>query len=231
MSKRYNFNNNSVNTNNTVKAESEEKTMMNVKENNLTANKNAIPAIPAEICLKNREMLRFIAAENNFKVPAGKVWEEKGLKGYNFAVELDKAWKNAGRYYAYGFQTKHHNAAMEHLKRAYELLDLEWNAVMAWEMYIAQGILRVAKDKVTGEEYCTISTKSTMTKKAMKMLFRMVNGKSVILTNEAMDKALSEATARKGKKAAQTNEDKLRALIEAMGKENVVAMFKELLVA
>lgn len=231
MSKRYNFNNNPVNTNNAVKAESEEKTMMNAKENNLTANENIIPAIPADIPEKNQAMLRFIAEENNWKSPKAADWEEKGLKGYNFVIELEKAWKNAGRYYAYGFQPKHQNTALVHLERAYCLMGLDWNATMAWDLYISNGILRMAKDKVTGEEYCSISSKSTMSKKALKMMYRMVNGKSVILTNEAMDKALSEATARKGKKAAQTNEDKLRALIEAMGKENVVAMFKELLVA
>lgn len=228
MSKRYNFNNNPVNT---VKAESEEKTMMNAKENNLSANENIIPAIPADVPEKNQAMLRFIAEENNWKSPKAADWEEKGLKGYNFVIELEKAWKNAGRYYAYGFQAKHQNTALVHLERAYRLMGLEWNATMAWDLYISNGILRMAKDKVTGEEYCSISSKSTMNKKALKMMYRMVNGKSVILTNEAMDKALSEATARKGKKAAQTNEDKLRALIEAMGKENVVAMFKELLAA
>lgn len=231
MSKRYNFNNHPVNTNNTVKAENEEKTMMNTNENNLTVNKSLIPSVPVDICEKNRDMLRFIANENNWKSPKAADWEEKGLKGYNFVIELEKAWKNAGRYYAYGFQAKHQNTALVHLERAYRLLDLEWNATLAWDMYVANGILRMAKDKVTGEEYCSISSKSTMSKKALKMMYRMVNSKSVILTNDAMDKALSEATARKGKKAAQTNEEKLRALIEAMGKENVVEMFKELLAA
>ena len=49
MSKRYNSNNHPVNTENTVKAESEEKTMMNANENNLNVNENIIPVIPADI--------------------------------------------------------------------------------------------------------------------------------------------------------------------------------------
>lgn len=223
MSKRYNFNNNPVNTNNTVKSESEEK-IMNANSNS-TAN-----SIPAEIISKNGDMLYFIAKENNWKTPKASVWEEKGLKGYNFIVEMDKAWKNAGRYYAYGFQSKHKENALYHLERAYKLLGLEWNPAMAWEMYIAQGMLRTVKDKENGSEYFSISTKATMTKKGLKMFFRMVNGKSVILTNEAMDKSLSEATAKKGKKA-QSNEEKLMALIEAMGKDNVLALFKDVLAA
>ena len=225
MSKRYNFNNNPVNTtanSNSARNESEEKTM--------NANSNSIPMIPAEIIEKNHEMLKFIAEENNWRTPKTSVWEEKGLKGYNFGIEMDKAWKCAGRYYAYGFQPKHKETALTHLERAYKLLGLDWNPAMAWEMYIAQGLLRTAKDKVTNEEYMTISTKGTMTKKGLKMFFRMVNGKSVILTNESMDKSLSEATAKKGKKA-QSNEEKLMALIEAMGKDNVLALFKDVLAA
>ena len=67
-------------------------------------------------------MLRFIAENNNWKSPKAAEWEEFGLKGYNFVIELEKAWKNAGRYYAYGFQAKHQNTALVHLERAYRLL-------------------------------------------------------------------------------------------------------------
>lgn len=204
--------------------------VVSMSENKNNVTENIIPEIPVFVMGKNREMLHYIVEENGCKVPKNTVWEEHGLKGYNFAIELDKAWKNAGRYYAYGFQSKHQNTALVHLERAYKLVGLEWNASQAWDMYIANGLLRVAKDKVTKEEYMTVSSKNTMTKKSLKMFYRMVCGKSVILTNETLDKALSESTARKGKKA-QTNEEKLKALLEVIGMENAREMFKELFAA
>lgn len=213
-----NFNTTANNTNTNTNKNQEATTMTNSQ----TANTTTATTVDAQTVQACRFMLISIA-ENNWKAPTAKQWEEAGLKDRNFIRLIEKAHRLLLKAHSNTNETISDEAldgAIETLRKIYPDLEISRTTKVFEEALRNQIAIKTKADKSSDKLGFAYASKNTFVKNVCKMLFLAMNGEMALTIDDKLLKAMKDPSAT-AKKATKTDLEKQNAdLLKQIEEQN-----------